>query len=73
LAALAIRTVTVASPCTQACRLDAAGTACAGCLRTLDEIGRWRDMSDSERQRVVDDLPRRQRRKEGLLFQKRTA
>jgi len=41
------------SPCTGVCSLDAAGI-CYGCLRTLAEIGGWSQMSDAERQRMMD-------------------
>jgi predicted Fe-S protein YdhL (DUF1289 family) len=30
-----------------------------GCLRTLDEIGAWNDMSVDDQWAVVDDLPAR--------------
>jgi predicted Fe-S protein YdhL (DUF1289 family) len=32
---------------------------CLGCARTLDEIARWAQMSDAERDRVMADLPKR--------------
>jgi predicted Fe-S protein YdhL (DUF1289 family) len=54
--------VTIPSPCTNVCTLDQAGAVCVGCWRTLDEIGRWAAMTDTERQRVVDDLKRRAER-----------
>lgn len=43
----------VPSPCVGVCRLDAEGVACAGCLRTLDEVRRWQRMAPVERARVV--------------------
>ena len=33
--------------------MDPAKAVCAGCFRTLDEIARWRDMDDSEREAVL--------------------
>jgi predicted Fe-S protein YdhL (DUF1289 family) len=30
---------------------------CIGCARTLDEIARWAEMSDAERERVMAELP----------------
>lgn len=52
------------SPCRNLCVLDA-HDRCAGCGRTMDEIVRWRTMSDAERaavmSRVRDFQPRRQR------------
>ena len=41
------------SPCVEVCRMDPARDICAGCWRTLDEIARWRDMSDAEREVVL--------------------
>jgi predicted Fe-S protein YdhL (DUF1289 family) len=32
---------------------------CLGCARTLDEIARWAQMSDAERDRVMAELPKR--------------
>ena len=32
---------------------------CMGCARTLDEIARWAQMSDAERERVLAELPNR--------------
>ncbi|TAL85569.1 MAG: DUF1289 domain-containing protein [Rhodanobacter sp.] len=47
------------TPCIGICRLDRRGY-CVGCLRTGEEIGRWRLMSDSERLQVMREvLPKR--------------
>lgn len=43
------------SPCTGICRLDPRGY-CIGCLRTGDEIARWRAMDDEERRRYMRDV-----------------
>lgn len=51
----------VDSPCVEVCRMDPAKDVCAGCWRTLDEISRWRDMSDSERTSVIAAIAQRQR------------
>ncbi len=32
---------------------------CVGCGRTLDEIARWSEMTDAERDAVMAELPRR--------------
>jgi predicted Fe-S protein YdhL (DUF1289 family) len=45
----------ILSPCTGICRLDARGL-CEGCLRTGDEIARWRSMSDGERHHLMDSI-----------------
>jgi hypothetical protein len=48
----------VASPCIGVCRLDPAGV-CAGCLRTGQEIGRWRDAETTERREILRAVERR--------------
>jgi len=40
------------TPCIGTCRLDERGY-CVGCLRSGEEIGRWRLMSDPERLHVM--------------------
>ena len=43
----------VLSPCIGICALDGQGL-CEGCHRTTAEIARWSQMSDAERQHVMD-------------------
>lgn len=43
----------VASPCISVCSVDAATKMCIGCLRTLKEIGGWRNMTAAEKRAVV--------------------
>ncbi|PXV58516.1 hypothetical protein SAMN04487785_115126 [Dyella jiangningensis] len=43
------------SPCIGICRLDARGY-CEGCLRTGDEIARWRGMPEPERLRYMREV-----------------
>lgn len=43
------------SPCINICRLDERGY-CIGCLRTGDEIARWRSMDDAERRHYMRDV-----------------
>jgi uncharacterized protein len=47
------------SPCVQICQMDPVRGQCLGCARTLDEIARWSQMSDAERDRIMAELPRR--------------
>ena len=50
----------ILSPCIGICALDGQGL-CEGCHRTTAEIARWSQMSDAERQYVMDVvLPRRE-------------
>ncbi|HEV7715558.1 MAG TPA: DUF1289 domain-containing protein [Steroidobacteraceae bacterium] len=53
------RSTAPGSPCINVCILGAAGY-CLGCLRTGDEIARWREMSAAEQWRLIEQL--RQRR-----------
>ena len=39
--------------------MDAELRYCAGCQRTLDEIARWSEMSDAEREAVMAKLSAR--------------
>jgi nicotinate-nucleotide--dimethylbenzimidazole phosphoribosyltransferase len=43
----------IPSPCIGVCTVAADGT-CEGCLRTLDEIGRWSVASDAEKLAILD-------------------
>jgi len=43
------------SPCIGICRLDTRGY-CEGCLRTGDEIARWRGMDEAERLRFMREV-----------------
>jgi hypothetical protein len=47
------------SPCNKVCVMDAQSGYCRGCGRTLDEIARWGEMSDAEREAVLAALPAR--------------
>lgn len=42
----------VPSPCTGVCRIDPDTAQCRGCLRTIEEIRAWREMSDGQRLRL---------------------
>lgn len=43
----------VLTPCTGVCTLDEHGH-CHGCLRSTAEIGGWLQMSDAEREHMMD-------------------
>lgn len=43
------------TPCIGICRLDARGY-CEGCLRSGEEIARWRGMDDTERLRYMREI-----------------
>jgi predicted Fe-S protein YdhL (DUF1289 family) len=42
----------VESPCIQVCRM--ADGICKGCLRTLDEIASWSEMTDEQKKLVLE-------------------
>lgn len=44
------------SPCVRICVLDASRRSCTGCGRTVDEIARWWNMSDTEKRAVLARL-----------------
>ena len=48
----------VPSPCINVCRMEAG--VCAGCHRTLDEIARWGNASDSDKRRILAAIAQRQ-------------
>jgi hypothetical protein len=47
------------SPCNRHCTLDPDSDTCIGCLRTLEEIMRWTQMSAAEKRALLEELPRR--------------
>lgn len=59
-----------ASPCINVCTLDATGTQCLGCFRTLDEIATWGSMPETEKARVMSMLPARKRQLEARAMAK---
>ena len=48
----------IESPCVNICRILPEGL-CAGCARTLDEIARWGETDDADRDAVMAQLPAR--------------
>lgn len=46
----------ISTPCINVCVIDAGRGLCAGCGRTLDEIGRWLSFSEAERQSIMTTL-----------------
>ncbi|MCK0143341.1 DUF1289 domain-containing protein [Aliiroseovarius sp. F20344] len=49
----------VESPCVKICVVQPEARICTGCLRTIDEIGAWSQMSSDERRAVLEELPAR--------------
>jgi predicted Fe-S protein YdhL (DUF1289 family) len=55
----------VESPCISVCVMDAGTGWCIGCGRTLDEIGRWGETGQADRDTVMEKLPARMKQLEG--------
>lgn len=49
----------IASPCTNVCRINRRTGWCEGCRRTMDEISRWPHANDDERRAILARLPER--------------
>jgi len=49
----------ISSPCVKLCQLDPATRLCLGCGRSLNEIGRWSNLSEAERRAIMTELPAR--------------
>ena len=57
----------IESPCVNLCVIHPRVGICAGCYRTLDEIGAWSQMTAGDRRAVMAALPDRA----GLLKRRR--
>ena len=57
----------VESPCVRVCVIHPESRICTGCLRSIDEITRWSQMSPEERREIMAGLPDRA----GLLKKRR--
>ena len=49
----------IESPCISVCRYD--NEVCAGCGRTVDEVVGWYDMTDDEKQAVLNRLEKKEK------------
>jgi uncharacterized protein len=49
----------IETPCIKVCIVDPQSGRCIGCARNLTEIAGWTGFSDSERARIMAELPRR--------------
>jgi uncharacterized protein len=58
----ALRKRPMESPCIKICTIDPATGLCAGCFRTRGEIADWTAMTDTERRRIMTELPARRGR-----------
>jgi len=53
--------MTITSPCTDVCEIDPDTDLCRGCSRTLDEIAAWVNLSDGQRQDILNSIAARKR------------
>lgn len=49
----------IESPCVKVCVVHPESRLCTGCLRSIDEIGRWSRMTPHERREIMAQLPER--------------
>jgi len=49
----------IASPCVSICALDA-DDICVGCYRNGDEINKWSEMSNEEKEQVMEKVKQRE-------------
>ena len=49
----------VESPCVKTCVVHPQARLCVGCLRSIDEIAAWSQMSPDDRRAVIAELPGR--------------
>lgn len=49
----------VPSPCVKVCALDPRQGYCVGCLRTVDEVAGWLEMTAEEKRAVLERVARR--------------
>lgn len=47
------------TPCIKVCMMDPDSGLCAGCARTLEEIGNWSRYSDEEKERIYEEIEAR--------------
>lgn len=52
----------VASPCINVCTIDEESGLCLGCARSLQEVARWRRLSEEQKRAVVNQLTERKRK-----------
>ena len=51
----------VESPCVNICQINPETGFCIGCMRTLNEIADWLEMTNEEKQHVLNELDERRK------------
>ncbi|MCZ8156664.1 MAG: DUF1289 domain-containing protein [Leptospira sp.] len=54
------------SPCIRVCMMDPESGLCAGCFRTLEEIGLWSQFTMEQKESILSELELRRREKTDL-------
>ncbi|MEL6840499.1 MAG: DUF1289 domain-containing protein [Pseudomonadota bacterium] len=49
----------IESPCVKICVIEPKSRLCTGCLRSIEEIGAWSQMTPAARAEVMAELPSR--------------
>ena len=49
----------IQSPCIKLCVIHPEARICAGCYRSIEEIGGWSSMTDAQRSEIMQALPDR--------------
>ncbi|ACG78751.1 conserved hypothetical protein [Phenylobacterium zucineum HLK1] len=49
----------IRTPCIKVCVVDGESGLCLGCYRRLNEVAGWARLSETERERIMAELPTR--------------
>jgi len=49
----------IQSPCIKICVIHPSERLCTGCLRTIEEISAWSRLPTEQREKVINELPKR--------------
>lgn len=49
----------IKTPCIKVCVVDGESGLCLGCYRRLNEVATWTRLTDTERDRILAELPDR--------------
>jgi len=52
--------IEIQSPCIGLCSMDELSGFCQGCYRTIDEIQAWWDLTNQQKQQVINMAPERE-------------
>jgi Predicted Fe-S protein len=49
----------IRTPCIKVCVVDGESGLCLGCFRRLNEVATWARLSETDRERIMAELPSR--------------